>query len=256
VNNPPISDKSSLPEGRLSVPRAAADVWLVPLRANRQLVDELRRTLSTDEIERALRFRAEDHRDLFIVGRGILRKILSRYLSEPPGKLVFRYGSKGKPYLRENSDIQFNLGHSGGFAIYGVSREELGVDIELVKPSTDWRQISQRFFLTREVEELNRLDRAQQLRGFFSCWARKEAYIKAVGEGIATLGKFYAGAQLSPGEGAIDEEGKPREWYFKDLNLKDLNVGDELAGAIVTRFDQCRVRQFFFTCVEEWYSVH
>jgi 4'-phosphopantetheinyl transferase len=202
--------------------------------------------LSSDEVARALRFRAEEDRDLFIVARGILRRILSRYASEAPGKLVFRYGSKGKPYLRDHPDVQFNLGHSGGFAAYGVSGEELGVDIEFVKPLTDWRKISERFFSAREVEELKRLDPTQQLRGFFSCWARKEAYIKAIGEGIATLAKFCAGAQLSPGDGAIDEEGKPREWYFKDLN-----VGDEHAGAIVTRFDQCRIRLFAFSSAEE-----
>jgi 4'-phosphopantetheinyl transferase len=246
VNNPPTTNKSRAPAGELSVPRASADVWLVPLRANRHLVDELRQTLSLDEIERALRFRAEEDRHLFIVARGILRKILSRYAYEPAEKLAFRYGSKGKPYLQNRSDLQFNLGHSGGFAAYGVSGEELGVDIELLKPLTDWRKISRRFFSPREVEDLERLDPTQQLRGFFSCWARKEAYIKAIGEGIATLAKFCAGAQPSSGEGAIDEEGKPREWYFKDLN-----VGDEHAGAIVTRFDQCRIRLFSFTSLED-----
>ncbi len=246
MNNPPTTNKSSLPAGGLSIPRASADVWTVPLHANRQLVDEVQQTLAPDEIERSLRFRADEDRDLFIVGRGILRKILSRYASEPAEKLVFRYGSKAKPYLRDYSDLQFNLGHSVGFAVYGVSGEELGVDIELVKPSTDWRKISQRFFSPREVEELERLDSTQQLRGFFSCWVRKEAYIKAIGEGIATLAKFYAGAQPSSAEGAIDEEGKPREWYFKDLN-----VGDERAAAIVTRFDQCRIRLFSFVSVED-----
>jgi 4'-phosphopantetheinyl transferase len=246
VNDPLARDRSLLSAQTLSVPRASADVWVVPLRANRQLVAELRQTLSPDEVERALRFRAEDDRDLFIVGRGILRNILSRYASEAAEELVFRYGSKGKPYLRDRVDVQFNLAHSGGFAVYGISGEELGVDIELVKPSTDWRKISQRFFSPREVEELERLDPTQQVRGFFSCWTRKEAYIKAIGEGVATLAKFCAGAQPSPSEGAIDEEGKPREWYFKDLN-----VGYEHAAAIVTRFDQCRIRLFSFTSVED-----
>jgi 4'-phosphopantetheinyl transferase len=246
VNDPLTTDHSVLSAGRVLVPRASADVWVLPIRANRQLVDELRQTLSPDEIERVLRFRAEDDRDLFIVGRGILRKILSRYVSEPAEKLVFRYGSKGKPYLRDRPDVQFNVAHSAGFAVYGVCGEELGVDVESVKPSTDWRKISERFFSAREVKELQRLDPTQQLRGFFSCWARKEAYIKAIGEGIATLAKFCAGAQPSPGEGAIDEEGKPREWYFKDLN-----VGDEHAGAIVTRFDRCRIRLFSFIGVED-----
>ena len=246
MNNPPATDKSSLSAGELSVPQASADVWVLPIRASRQLVDELQQTLSSDEIARALRFRAEEDRDLFIVGRGILRKILSRYASKPAERLVFRYGSKGKPYLRDHPGLQFNLGHSGGLAVYAISGKELGVDIETVKSSTDWRKISKRFFSLREVEELERLDPTQQLCGFFSCWARKEAYIKAIGEGIATLAKFCGGAQPSPSEGPIDEEDKPREWYFKDLK-----VGDDHACAIVTQFDQCRIRLFEFSSTEE-----
>lgn len=247
MNNPPITDNSRPSAGQLSAPHDSADIWVVPIRTSRELVDEFQQTLSSDEIERALRFLSEDHRDSFIVGRAILRKLLACYTREPAQTLTFRYGSRGKPYLRDHPDVQFNLAHSGGRAVYVVSREELGVDIELLKPLTDWRKISKRFFSLREVEELDRLDPAQQLPAFFSCWTRKEAYIKATGEGLATpLGKFYAGAQLSQEDGTIDEEGKAREWYFKDLKL-----GGEHAAAVVTKFDRCRVRLFPFSSTED-----
>jgi 4'-phosphopantetheinyl transferase len=226
----------------LAVP-ATADVWVVPIRASRELVDELKQTLSSDELERALRFRAGEHRDLFIAGRAILRTLLSSYAQARPESLGFRYGSKGKPYLRDHPDLQFNLSHSGGLAVYAVGVDELGIDVESIKPSTDWRKISVRFFSPREVEELEKLDASQHLSGFFSCWTRKEAYIKATGEGLSSpLDKFYAGAQPSRAEGPIDEDGKPHQWYFKDLRL-----GDEHAGAIVTRFEQCPIRFFHFS---------
>jgi 4'-phosphopantetheinyl transferase len=247
MDNPLTSDDSGHPAGKLLVSRASADIWVVPIRPRRELVDELKPTLSPDEIARALRFRAEDHRDFFIVGRAILRELLSCYMPDSPESLVFRYGSKGKPYLRDHPSLQFNLAHSGGRAVYAVGGDELGVDIELIKPLTDWRKISVRFFSAREVEELERLDPARQVSGFFSCWTRKEAYVKATGEGLATpLGRFYAGAQPSQQDGAIDEEDRPLEWYFKTLDL-----GDEHAGAIVTRFNQCRIQLFTFSRIEE-----
>jgi 4'-phosphopantetheinyl transferase len=219
----------------------------VPIRASREVVDDLKPLLSSDEWERAVRFRAEEHRDLFVVGRAILRKLLSCYVPQPAESLVFRYGSKGKPHLRDYPDLQFNLAHSGGCALYAVGTDELGVDIELIKPSRDWRKISARFFSPREVEELTALDASQRLSGFFSCWTRKEAYIKATGEGMSSpLDKFYAGGLPSPDEGPIEEEGKPRQWYFKDLE-----AGAEYAAAIVTRFAQCRVRVFEFSRPED-----
>lgn len=246
MNDPNISAAALPPDDLRAVPNGA-DVWSVPIETDSQIIEDLRQNLSSDERARALRFRAVEHQELFVAGRGILRRILSCYARVRPESLVFRYGTKGKPHLQSSSGLQFNLGHSGGRAVYAVAGDDVGVDIELIKPSQDWQKISTRFFSPREAEELTKLDPSQKIAGFFACWTRKEAYIKAIGDGLAIpLSKFCVGADPLRTEGAIDEDGCPQRWYFKDLKL-----GKQYAGAVVTRFALCRIRFFNFERTED-----
>ncbi|MGH9530264.1 MAG: 4'-phosphopantetheinyl transferase family protein [Terriglobales bacterium] len=242
-----------------SLPRAdqfcvapnSVDTWTVPMRTTGPVIEELTQSLSCDERGRALRFHAEEHQRSFVVGRGILRAILASYILCKPEALVFQYGPKGKPYLENHPGVHFNLGHSGNRAVYAIANIEIGVDVELIKPVPDWQKISERFFSRREVEELTMLNPAQQPGGFFACWTRKEAYIKATGAGLAAgLNKFYVGADPSHREGAIDtdidKDVRAPRWYFKDLE-----VGDQYAGALVTRFEKCNIRPFNFERTED-----
>jgi len=247
VNDSTAVADSSLSADGFRIAPNRVDIWTVPIQTNLQIVDTLRRTLSSDERERSLRFHADRHQHLYVVGRGILRAILSLYVRVPPDGLLFGYGTRGKPYLQNQAGLHFNLGHSGDHAVYAVGGDNLGVDIELIKPLQDWRRISARFFSAGEVEELTGLDPTQQIAGFFACWTRKEAYIKAAGEGLAIgLDKFYAGANPSRADGAIEEDGVTPRWYFKDLKL-----GDPYAGALVTGFQQCDIRSFNFQRTED-----
>lgn len=247
MSDPPIlgsSLGSSRQRDEFRTAPNSVDIWTVPIRTTEPVVGEMKQSLSSDERERALRFYAEEHRHSFIIGRGILRAILAFYISARPEDLIFNYGSKGKPYLKNHPDVHFNLGHSADRAVYAVAGNELGVDIELIKQVRDWQKISERFFSLRESDELRRLGPDQQMAGFFACWTRKEAYIKATGEGLAAgLNKFSAGANPSRSEGAIetDEAGQSSHWYFKDLR-----VGDQYAGAVVTQFAKCQIHAFNF----------
>ncbi len=241
--------ESSCPPGELRTAPNCVDIWSVPIRSASHIIEELRQSLSPDERERALRFYAEEHRNSFVVGRGILRAILASYMPARPEDLVFGYGSKGKPYLKEHPDLHFNLGHSGELAVYAVAGDELGVDVERMKAVEDWEKISKRFFSLRESNELAKLDPAQQMAGFFACWTRKEAYIKATGEGLAAgLNKFSVGVNPSQVDGTIDidEDGQPRRWHYRDLKL-----GEQYAGAVVTRVAGCGVRNFDFGRAED-----
>jgi 4'-phosphopantetheinyl transferase len=250
VNDSTILGASSLSPDEFRLAASCVDIWTAPIQANPGIIDQLKQTLSPDELERALRFHAAEHQGLFATSRGILRAILSCYVSDRPESLVFRYGTNGKPHLLDHPNVHFNLGHSGGRAVYAVAGDDLGVDIELIKPLVDWGKISARFFSAREAEELKGLDPARQIAGFFACWTRKEAYIKATGDGLAAgLGKFYAGVDPLQADGTIEEEGHPRRWYFKDLT-----IGDQYAGAVVTRFEQCRTRSFNFQQTEDCLS--
>ncbi|MBV9772452.1 MAG: 4'-phosphopantetheinyl transferase superfamily protein [Gemmatimonadetes bacterium] len=200
-------------------------VWCAPLDPPAHVVGRYRALLAVDEGARADRFRFEQHRRQFVVARGVLRTLLGRYLSVDPRRLEFRYGSHGKPELAgafAESGIRFNVSHSGELALYAVSRgRELGVDIEHVHPMDDGVDIAERFFSAAENVVFRALAVSEREEAFFNCWTRKEAYIKAVGEGLSfPLHAFDV--SLAPGEparllGARDEEQAAR-WTLRELD--------------------------------------
>jgi 4'-phosphopantetheinyl transferase len=170
-------------------------------------VQRLVETLAPDECLRAERFHFERDRRRFIVGRGVLRTILGRYLGLEPNHLQFCYGPRGKPALagistRPNAWLCFNLAHSQNLALYAVTCErELGVDIECIHAIPDAEQIAARYFSAHENAGLRSLPANQKQEAFFNCWTRKEAYIKAIGDGLAQpLAEFDVA--LAPGEPA------------------------------------------------------
>lgn len=169
-------------------------------------VEQLAAMLSQDELERAIRFRFERHRNQFIIGRGILRTLLAHYLGITPGEVHFRYGLKGKPYLADVKPpdskglkkpsgsearqslyiIQFNLAHAQNLAIYALTlAKRVGIDLEYLRSIPEMEQIAAKFFSTRERETLQNLPPDQKLEAFYNAWTRKEAYLKAIGEGLS-----------------------------------------------------------------------
>jgi 4'-phosphopantetheinyl transferase len=146
-------------------------------------------SLSEDEQARAERFYFERDREHFVVARGVLRAILSGYLSRTPECLSFCYSSHGKPAIAGESDrnaIRFSVSHSQGVALYAVTRgREVGIDLERIRFDLAVAEIAERFFSRREVGMLQALPTEVQLQAFFRCWTCKEAYIKARGEGLS-----------------------------------------------------------------------
>ncbi|PKO23429.1 MAG: 4'-phosphopantetheinyl transferase [Chloroflexi bacterium HGW-Chloroflexi-1] len=177
-------------------------VWRMPLEQPAGCVRQLLQSLSADERTRAAQFHFERDRRRFIVARGALRIILGSYLSLEPSHLQFGCGSHGKPYLSKPDycAIRFNLAHSHELALYALSYgREIGVDIEYIRPMPNIEQIVGRFFSASESAALQALPPGQQLEAFFNCWTRKEAYIKAIGDGLAQpLDQFQV--SLAPGE--------------------------------------------------------
>ena len=147
-----------------------------------------RQALAPAERERAARFHFPRDRNRFIAGRGALRQILGRYLQTDPIKLQFTYGPHGKPALAqgaEESGLQFNLAHSGGLALLAVTRSgKIGVDLERVRALKDAEGLVTRFFCPREIAAFQGLPEDQKPAAFFNLWTRKEAWLKAIGEGI------------------------------------------------------------------------
>lgn len=151
-----------------------------------------------------------------MVGRGVLRDILGRYLQIKPSQVQFRYGQYGKPALVEAAEtstrLEFNLSHSGPLALYAVTpTQPVGIDLEAIRPLTDMEEIAHRFFAPSEYKTLLALPDEQRLLAFFNGWTRKEAYIKALGTGLShPLHTFKV--SLVPGQPAslLDVEGDPQ----------------------------------------------
>jgi 4'-phosphopantetheinyl transferase len=213
-------------------------VWRAALNLSASSVQSLQQTLAPDEQRRAERFHFRKDREHFIVAHGLLRIILGRYLDIKLSQLRFCYSPYGKPALAKESGgdaLQFNLSHSHGMALYAVTRRRnIGVDIERVR--TDWpsEQVAEQFFASSEVAQLRALPDNAWHEAFFRCWTRKEAYIKARGEGLSLpLDKFEV--SLAPGEPAalLSTKGDPEE--ASRWSMKELRVGPGYAAALVVQ---------------------
>ncbi len=179
-------------------------LWLLRLEGQELALEDLRETLSGDEQTKARGFRFERLRRRYIVCRGILRKLIGDYLQQEPSQIRFQYQAKGKPVLdkRSSEGLQFNLSHSEGIALLALTRHrEIGVDVEFVRLLSDAKKIAERFFSQRERADLGGVASKDQTAAFFNCWTRKEAYLKARGEGMSReLDQFSV--SLVPGEPA------------------------------------------------------
>jgi 4'-phosphopantetheinyl transferase len=160
------------------------DLWTWPLDPAAAEISRLRPLLSPDELERADRFVMGRDRTHFVAARGRLREILANRLSTTPEGLAFAYSEHGKPRLIGGSAPRFNLSHSGGMAALAISNDaETGIDIEAVR--TIKEDLARDNFSASEQRELAALSAHDRREGFFRCWTRKEAVIKATGEGFA-----------------------------------------------------------------------
>ena len=200
-------------------------VWRASLNQPAAALAVFKQILSADELERAARFHFQTDRDHFVVARAVLRLILSSYLGIAPEQLRFDFNAYGKPALAGatagSAALRFNLSHSRDLVIYGVARNrELGLDLEYVRDDFDTAQIAGQFFSLREVEALGALPRGLQAEGFFRCWTRKEAYIKARGQGLSLpLTEFDV--SLAPGEPAkllsASDPGEVSRWSLSEI---------------------------------------
>ena len=200
-------------------------VWLAALDQPQDRIEMFRDTLAEDELARASRFRFDDLRDRYVIGKGILRDILARYCQTEAQSIRFEYAPYGKPGLagaRAKSRVRFNVSHSGMLFMCAVAKGiEVGIDIEQIEPRRDFLKLADRFFAPREAAEIRGLPPEQQLDAFHACWTRKEAYLKGKGNGLAApLDKFEV--TLRPGVAAalLSSEVEPEDatrWKLFDV---------------------------------------
>lgn len=206
------------------------DIWYLRVEAPDAELNRFREFLSDDEKARAQRFRFEHLQRKFTICRGVLRLLLGRYLNVPPQAIAFQYTSTGKPKLAVDFGIHFNVSHSGEVALFAFARDcELGVDVEQVRPLPEMLSIAERFFSAEEVTELVGTPDDERQRAFFRCWTRKEAYIKATGEGLsAPLDQFAVSFRDGEAARFLNLQGNTKaasEWILYDIPLADDYVG-------------------------------
>lgn len=144
--------------------------------------------LSTKEQGRGRRFIRPEHQRRFMMARGALRQILAKYLALAPGKIRFIENNKGKIYLEDYPQLQFNVTHSQDLALYAVNIEnEIGIDLEWINPNLAVQPLLERFFSATEQQSVLGLPISQQVTAFYQLWTRKEASLKALGLGLSGL---------------------------------------------------------------------
>ncbi|HYJ88972.1 MAG TPA: 4'-phosphopantetheinyl transferase superfamily protein [Pyrinomonadaceae bacterium] len=213
---------------RLTLERDAVHVWKISLAQPRAPSRTLWNLLAPDERARAKGFHYPRHRDRFIVARGALRTILAGYIKAPAASLVFDHGPFGKPSLIKTVNPEwlcFNLSYSHEIALCAVTKSrEVGIDIEFMREDFSSLDTAKRFFSRAEVAALCELPKRLQTIAFFHCWTRKEAYIKARGEGLSRpLDRFTV--SLVPGRPAqllenVDLPEETLRWKLDEIPIE------------------------------------
>jgi 4'-phosphopantetheinyl transferase len=219
----------SQPPQVLSLPQDELHIWLAWLDVEPQERTRLCTYLSKDEVSRAERFVFPRDRDHFIVAKGRLRELLGKYLHCPPNAVQFKTGRYGKlSLLDDGNQLRFNLSHSHGLTLYvfGMGRE-LGIDTEKIRPEFAREGIAQRYFSATEQRDLTEVPKELRDTAFFLCWTRKEAYIKAHGDGLQiALDSFNV--SLKPGEPETLRSADSDRW-----SMRSFTPAPEFVAAVV-----------------------
>jgi 4'-phosphopantetheinyl transferase len=211
-------------------------IWLISFNIIQEQTIFFKKLLSQDELSRAGRFHFEIGAKKYISGRGMLRLLLANYLSVLPASISFIYNAFGKPELEKNKNsmlLNFNLSHAGSYLIIGLSNiVNIGIDIEIFEQKTDLIDIAKKFFSDNEYIRINSLPEEKQVEAFYSCWTRKEAFIKAVGEGLSfPLKSFDVDTDLGEGEKSIIIN-KVNEIESYNWSLLSLKPATNYVGAL------------------------
>lgn len=224
------------------IPRLAENalhIWCALTGEHEPALQRYTRLLSADELQRAGRLRLPHHRERFIISTGLLRALLGAYLDCRPESIQISRTLQGKPFLPASftcMPLSFNLSHSRDAMLFAVRlREPLGIDVEYMRDNLDFTALAERFFSAQEYRTVSNLSGAQQKTAFYTCWTRKEAYLKATGQGLAGLT-----------EAADLEQGLPsagEHWSVIDLMLPDPSY----AGAVAFSGGPAKIEALLLT---------
>ena len=214
------------------------DVWRLDCARHGDAARVFESALDAAERDRSRLMQRDDARLRFTAGRWLVRHVLARRLGCTEAEVVLAIGAHGRP-MPAAGGIDFNLSHAGSLVVLALSAARTGIDVEATKRANDWRAIARRFFSMGECAAIEAYPEAEQRAAFFRVWVRKEAFVKALGTGIATgLGRFDVSAGPEPAlTGARIDGIDPAEW-----SIRDFAPGPGYAGAVAVRAARPRVK--------------
>ena len=222
-------------------------VWPIELNGASYAIRSLEEHLCDDEVSRANRYHRPGDRRHYLVAHGVLRELLAGYTGKEPGEITFAQTGVGKPFLsmgRSALPIRFSLAHSGDYAVVAITLSaEIGIDIEKIDPSLRVEGLVERFFSPDEIIELRTIPPAERNSAFFSAWVRKEAYIKARGEGIINrLHQFTVAMSLEGMPLLLSDSLDPSACLL--WRVHDLNIAAGYACALATKPEGKQINVF------------
>lgn len=230
------------------------DVWRLRLDAAR--LEERRSApsdtpggvLAPDELARASRFHFDRDRVHYVCCRTALRFLLARYGDIAPANIRFTYTPNGKPELaadQNSRQLRFNVSHSDNMALIAIGvQDAVGVDIEKMRLDVNTTELSERFFSAAERAGLRSLPETMRVTAFYACWARKEAFLKANGEGLGFPLEDFSVSVHPEKQPRLEEiKGDPNageQWSLVDVDAAPhfrSAVAVERVGATIATFD-------------------
>lgn len=210
-------------------------IWRLPLNADKKELKQLAQLLTPEERQRAeLSYFEHSYRER-VMSRSTLRSLLGRYLQQDPKEIALSTTTLEKPFLAHVKDFHFNVSHAGGYVLLAFTRiAAIGVDLELINPKIKITGLVNRFFSRLEVPVILGEDPASQAPAFFRAWTRKEALIKATGNGLSTpLDQFGVSIELDKAVEVLHTDWAPEE--VGSWNLRSFTVTDSLPGAVALK---------------------
>lgn len=163
-----------------------AHIWIAGTCEWLDYMYNFKSILSEEELSKASKFKLKKDQELYIISHGLLRVILSKYITITPGDLVFQRTGKGKPFLQNiGKKYFFNLSHTEAMVIIAINWiDEIGVDIEKINSDFSWQEIAQYYYNVAELTNLNKVGKDSAIQLFYTYWTRKESFLKAIGLGL------------------------------------------------------------------------
>jgi 4'-phosphopantetheinyl transferase len=211
------------------------DIWRTSLDLSSADVNEYFDLLDDGEKNRVDKYKSSKRSNEFIITRGLLRKIIAGLFKVPASSFQFKYTDKDKPFLTADIlgvPLSFNISHSSSCALIAIGlNRDLGIDIEKIREDIDFMKLARRFFSKKESESLGNYPNEDIPSAFFSCWSRKEAFVKAIGDGIS-FGLSEFSISISPDQKEIKLTTHYDPIAARSWSINNISTGDEYMAAI------------------------